>query len=261
MNILVFDFGNTRIKFSVWGQEAPVYHEAVNSTDSDVISKIIDRYNVNQAIFSSLKTDDQRHLFSQIKKRLDGRAEVMPRCFSGYKIPPTYQGSLGVDRFAGYLAAKELCKGKNCLIVDAGSALTTDVIDAGGYFRGGNISPGLTMRLKALNQFTHGLPEVPLQGPIMAFGVNTDSAIRSGVVNGIIAEIAEATRKAAEIFSVTDIILTGGDMEYLRPQLEKEELAKAHFDPLLVERGINIFARINHSRPLSDDERLKITKS
>ncbi len=46
------------------------------------------------------------------------------------------------------------------LIIDAGTAITYDIVNEKGQYLGGNISPGIEMRLKALHQFTGKLPLV-----------------------------------------------------------------------------------------------------
>ena len=99
------------------------------------------------------------------------------------------------------------------------------------------------MRLRALNEFTAALPLVSPHGKLRSFGDNTETAIRSGVINGIVAEIADAFFRAQESCGVFDLILTGGDSELLFPLLENKGIKNVHLDLLLVERGLNMYAR------------------
>ena len=67
-----------------------------------------------------------------------------------YKTPET----LGKDRLAAIVGAYSLFPGKDILVFDAGTALTIDFIDKDGNYHGGNISPGLNMRFRALHDYT-----------------------------------------------------------------------------------------------------------
>ena len=71
-----------------------------------------------------------------------------------------------------------------------GTAITYDFVDTdGNYVGGGNIAPGLQMRLKALHDYTSQLPYVEAEGPHPELGENTETAIRCGVIDGIRYEI------------------------------------------------------------------------
>ena len=72
--------------------------------------------------------------------------------------------------------------GRRCVIVDAGTALTLDLMSAAPEFRGGNISAGLKMRLRALHIFTGRLPQVEAAGRLPEIGDDTETALRCGAV-------------------------------------------------------------------------------
>lgn len=63
------------------------------------------------------------------------------------------------------------------MLIDAGTAITYDFIEASGIYQGGNIAPGLEMRLKALHHFTGKLPLVSKTGDTPLLGYNTETAI------------------------------------------------------------------------------------
>jgi type III pantothenate kinase len=73
-----------------------------------------------------------------------------------YETPET----LGKDRIAAAAGAAGLFPGRNIAAIDAGTALTIDLITDKGFFAGGNISPGLRMRFAALHQQTYSLPQI-----------------------------------------------------------------------------------------------------
>ncbi|MGN0960124.1 MAG: type III pantothenate kinase, partial [Coriobacteriales bacterium] len=66
------------------------------------------------------------------------------------------------------------------LVVDMGTAITYDVVTADGKFLGGNIAPGIFVRLEALNHFTKALPLVETDGDCPRWGYDTTTALRAG---------------------------------------------------------------------------------
>ena len=76
------------------------------------------------------------------------------------KVDYDTPGTLGADRIAAALGAAELFPGEDCLIFDFGTAITVDLVTSDGIFIGGNISPGLSLRLSALHEHTGRLPLV-----------------------------------------------------------------------------------------------------
>ena len=123
-----------------------------------------------------------------------------------YATPST----VGLDRIAGAAGAAALFPEENVLVADAGTALTLDLVSADGKFRGGNISPGMSMRLKAMHCFTTALPHVDADGSTPMFGFDTATAMRSGAVRGMAAEIA-ATFACASRLGYDTLVLTGGE--------------------------------------------------
>ena len=78
-----------------------------------------------------------------------------------YLTPQT----LGRDRIAGAVAAQFLYPDEGKIIVDAGTCITYDFVDSNGCFLGGNISPGIQMRIRAMNSHTANLPLVEMEIP------------------------------------------------------------------------------------------------
>lgn len=125
---------------------------------------------------------------------------------SGRSIPAW----LSCDRAASIVAARYLFKGKGCTIVDFGTTLTIDFIDAEGMYRGGNISLGCRTRFKALNRYSRTLPltDTPVECP--SVGNSVASSIEAGVVRGIQFEIERYLEENPDNISV----FTGGDANY-----------------------------------------------
>lgn len=157
-----------------------------------------------------------------------------------YTTPHT----LGLDRVAA--AAGAALEAEEALVVDAGTALTLDIV-AHDRFLGGNISPGMRLRFRSLNKFTSRLPLVSPVGEVPEFGHDTQTAIRAGVVNGIVAEIIAAYRSATAQFPSLRLLLTGGDADYLAP-LIREHGVNPETEHSLVGRGLErIYIHAIHS--------------
>jgi len=132
-----------------------------------------------------------------------------------YETPET----LGKDRLAAAVGANELFPDQNLLVIDAGTAITYDLVTETNQYLGGNISPGLQMRFKALNQFTGKLPLISASDDIQMFGKNTTDAIRAGVQNGMIYEISQTIDIFNRNYQNLQIIMTGGDCDFFDKKL------------------------------------------
>ncbi len=125
----------------------------------------------------------------------------------GYRTPQT----LGLDRKATACAAAARYPGERVLVIDAGTAVTTDLVTEQGVFEGGNIAPGLRLRFRSLHDFTARLPLIETaDSDVPEFGFDTPSAIKAGVIGGWIDEMAAAAVRISASGPVR-ILLTGGD--------------------------------------------------
>ncbi len=118
---------------------------------------------------------------------------------------------VGVDRLLAALAAYRLT-GSACVVVDCGTAVTVDAVDAGGTFLGGAIFPGRDTMARALAEGAAQLPQVAIGPAESVIGKNTEEAIRAGIVHGSDGALAAliAGAQAAAGHKAT-VILTGGD--------------------------------------------------
>jgi len=156
-----------------------------------------------------------------------------------YETPET----LGPDRIAAVAGAFHLYPGRNILVIDAGSAVTFDFL-SGKAYKGGNISPGLSMRYKALHKFTGKLPLGTSLEKYSSPGRNTLEAIAAGVTNGLIYEINEYIRYFQERNIDSMVILTGGDGGYLKDRIG----FKVNYQPDLVLSGLNHILEYNEKK-------------
>jgi type III pantothenate kinase len=238
MNLIV-DIGNTSTKLAVFEGKTKLSQSRVDELSCEEFEKRLAGYKIQKAIVSSVKKLPpyiSDLFFSNIpfvhvlshESRLPFKIE--------YDTPET----LGSDRIAAVAGALNLFHDKEVLIIDAGTALTFDFLSVNIY-KGGNISPGLTMRFKALNKFTDRLPLVSPTGSFTFPGQNTTDAIRAGVITGVTYEINEYIRTFENEHSDLNIILTGGDSEFLKDKINYH----ITYMPDIVIDGLNYILEYN----------------
>ena len=130
-----------------------------------------------------------------------------------YKTPET----LGADRVADACGAWGLHRGEACLVIDAGTCITVDFVDAKGVYHGGAIMPGLKMNLQALHTFTAKLPLIDLEGVEKApvLGRSTEESILAGTLGATLLALAGYVTLYKEKAPGLRVLLTGGDAEKL----------------------------------------------
>ena len=142
--------------------------------------------------------------------------------------------SLGNDRIPLAVAANLTYPGKNNLVISVGTCITYNFIQKTGIFRGGAISPGLRMRLKAMHAFTDKLPEVRLEGELVLLGYDTETGMRSGAAYGVAAEIDGMVADFSSQYSDFNAVLTGGDAPFFARHIKSGIFA----DPQLILKGL-----------------------
>lgn len=151
---------------------------------------------------------------------------------------------VGIDRLAAAVAAREArLHGGPAVVIDVGTAITVDYLDARGAFRGGAILPGLGMSARALHQFTDLLPLIEMSElslPPPAIGTSTTAAMQAGLFWGAVGGIKElAARQATGETTQPEVFLTGGAAANVAALVAPH----AHFVPHLTLAGIALAAR------------------
>ncbi len=235
---LVIDIGNTQTKLAVFNDQEMVWFDRQEVTDADAINNIIANYQIEKVIASSVKKnlDWQQQLSKQSKLYLFNY-QMAKSVHNHYRTPQT----LGLDRLAAVAGAADMYPGQANLVIDAGTCITYDYIDAGKNYAGGSISPGLNMRYKAMHNYTDGLPLVSKDETFNRnFGDDTTSAMVSGTQNGIKYEVEGFINSYQKQQPNLNIILTGGDGVFLDTLLKNSIFAPyIKIEPYLVLRGLN----------------------
>ncbi len=237
---LTIDQGNSTAKVALWEGDVMRSHTLIHDLTEEAIDSIVRDFSPAAAIYCTVadKGDStMTRLASHGVRVMELTASTPLPITVDYRTPHT----LGRDRVAAAVGAWTLAPGRDLLIADLGTAVTYDVVTADGRYVGGNISPGLRMRLEALNRFTARLPLVDCEGDTPLWGYSTDSALRSGAVIGVIGEL---TYYRHQLPDGAVAILTGGDSELIAPKLGFEALTRPH----LVSEGLNRILRYNENR-------------
>jgi type III pantothenate kinase len=116
---------------------------------------------------------------------------------------------LGSDRWAALLGA--WARGlAPCVIVDAGTAVTVDVLDVSGQHLGGAIFSGLGLSRSALGGGTHQLPLVDGDTDVL-LGRSTDESIRLGTREALIGAVDRLVARVKGTGTHFRLVLSGGD--------------------------------------------------
>jgi type III pantothenate kinase len=128
--------------------------------------------------------------------------------------------TVGTDRLLLALGARER-HGTPIIVVSAGTAVTVDLVDAGGAFAGGAIAPGFGLAARALHEHAAALPPVAPAKPRHDLGTNTEEAIASGVywfcTGGVRALVGRYRALSGD--PELPVVCTGSDSHLLLPDL------------------------------------------
>lgn len=238
---LVIDIGNSRTKAAIFSSGELVQLFYFEKLQLDFLIDLKNRFpEIDKLILSSVATVEPE-ILSYLKSAFSFCLELSHQTpvpvSNKYKTPET----LGLDRLAAAIGAHTLLPGKELLVIDAGTAVTLDLVEANGTFVGGNISPGLKSRFRALHEFTSRLPLVEVKEEFPVIGQTTEEAIRAGVINGMIFEMDGVIGSFREKFPEIQTVLTGGDARFFERRLKNPIFVK--FEITLI--GLNRILEYN----------------
>ena len=237
---LIIDIGNTVAKLAVFDGDKVVEVLRGSNHSLDCLTILRHKYPIERGILASvirLSNTIRRQLREVDFEVLELDCHTPVPITNMYKSPQT----LGMDRLAAAVGANYLMPRKNLLVIDAGTALTYEFIDAEGKYWGGNISPGLYVRFKTLNACCDKLPLIDRRGDLPEFGYDTETAIRAGVIHGMEFEIAGYIRLMQKKYPDLLVFLTGGDKFSFDANLKSIIFA----DRFLVLKGLNRILNYN----------------
>lgn len=217
MKNLALDFGNTNIKFGLF--EKDVLRRTGLLENTEALKKLIAEEKPENIAMASVSAAGKEVLneITVSGKILELTHQTKLPITNLYETPET----LGKDRLAAVLGAFYLFPKTNCLIIDAGTCITYDFLDAEGNYHGGSISPGIQMKFRALHTFTQRLPLVEGETTLPELtGKNTLAAIKSGVLQGTLAEAQGIQEQYAKRAKSLVTVVCGGDAGFFESNLK-----------------------------------------
>jgi type III pantothenate kinase len=229
---LCIDFGNTRQKAAIFKNAQLI---AVRYFEDDLLASLqtmLNDWHPHRSILSSVinhPKEIENLLQANTKFHLLNAGSILP-----FSTPVGKPETIGADRLALCASATLLFPHQNNLIIGLGSAVTYNFVNVRNEFLGGGISPGMVMRMKALNSFTAKLPIVDPEWNVPLVGYDTKTNIQSGVVLGLAMEIDGFIEAYQRKYGAFNVLLTGGDLVHLAPHLKNLIFA----DPDLLFKGL-----------------------
>jgi type III pantothenate kinase len=215
MNIVV-DSGNTYFKAG-WFSGNTLIRQEKGLTLTELIAAI--RLDIPERImYASVNFslhEFMTHLSLEVPVLELTAATAVP-LKKNYNSPDT----LGADRIAAAVGANGLFPDKDVLVIDMGTCITYDLVEKEGVFQGGIISPGVRMRFNALHTLTRKLPLVEPVDSAALLGKSTVGAMQSGVMNGVLAEIAGIIERYRHENPTLCVVTCGGDAPFFESKLK-----------------------------------------
>lgn len=252
---LTADLGNSRLKLCVWDvAQSSVLARATFPSETGIGRAAADFARAHgpfrgAALSSVAASNLEAEVLEALNAVVVGGCVFAPEC--GLELDVREPQRVGRDRLYAARGALEHARGERAsvdvsavgtIVVDAGTALTVDAVDArgAGRFLGGAIAPGPALLARSLAEHTARLPRVEPDSLAVALGRDTESAVQSGVVVGFRGAALElALRIAAEAgFRTPLVVLTGGASPFLTSTFDRPEFRRVALDPDLVHRGL-----------------------
>lgn len=204
MNRGVIDIGNTRVKAAVFNNEGSIIK--------------LQKFDKSTPAFDWIRSEGVKTVMAasvgqHISENIDGLRVISLSMHSNLPFVNLYQTpeTLGVDRIAVMAAASIRYKGKAVLVFDIGTCMTIDLLQPDNTYSGGNISPGIEMRLRAMHEMTGRLPLALKSEATDKLGNSSRTAIASGVITGMHHEILGYINEYRKQYPGLITILCGGD--------------------------------------------------
>jgi type III pantothenate kinase len=249
VRLLAVDIGNHQIKLGLFAsdsgrlpQPAQTWQVSTRQGDFDRLASLLPPESLTWRI-ATVHRQAERTLAAWVQARRPGdhyrrlKNDDLPLA-----IHVDQPQCVGTDRLLAAVAANRLrAPTRPAIVVDAGTAITVDLVSAAGAFEGGVILPGFRLAARALSEGTDLLPEVdyePASKPPPVVGKSTMAAIRSGLFWGQVGAVGELVRRMSDqLDAVPQVFVAGGDAERLAAYLPQVQVV-----PELVLAGIALCA-------------------
>jgi type III pantothenate kinase len=220
---LVLDFGNTRIKAGIFNKNELLSAHIFNNAQ-DLTTFLKTDLSINNCLIASVTSQNEdvlNYLSFNIPVILFSSTTPLP-LKNLYKSAST----LGSDRLAASIGSFYFFPNQAVLTIDAGTCIKYNFVTEQNEYVGGSISPGISMRLKAMHDYTHALPLIePDTTYDLLIGDNTKNSLLSGALIGTAAEVDNMIERYLTKYPNMQVVITGGDSDYLCKQLKNRFFA------------------------------------
>lgn len=226
--ILVIDVGNSRLKWAMRGPRGWTARGAVANQDIGSLA-MRDWHNVERPTravgvnvageAARVRVEGQLARWRLPIEWLTAGAQA-GGVTNRYRVP----SQLGADRWASLVAARRRAVAANaaapraCIVVNVGTAVTIDALDAQGIFEGGLILPGVRLMLRVLADHTAALRTAP--GSFHDFPTSTPDAVYSGAVQAVCGAVEQMRQRLRGRDDPIACYLTGGGAQDIASQLD-----------------------------------------
>ncbi len=240
--LLAIDAGNTRTKWGVYDATGKLLSQgaSLNSELGSLLAaaQLPHASMCRRAMVTNVAGEEVRQKLVAVLSDLKLPAVFVTssgmacQVRNGYDYPH----SLGTDRWCALIAAWQRNR-EPCLVVNAGTALTVDVLGIDlaakqGWFKGGTITPGLRLMHASLVQGTAGIGQA--LGTWQPVPRTTADAIYTGAINAMTGAVVSML--ATE--SLARCVLTGGDAGVLAQALRAASSCQLEIVDDLVLQGL-----------------------
>jgi len=241
MNDLVVDVGNSRVKWAlaangrVIGSSRAVAHDNLELLFAEW-SRLSAPPQALRGVSGPASAGTQAEIEQWAMTHWDLAPDwlVTPAIGGGVQVAYATPTELGTDRWLAMVGAKAAGQAPAC-IIDCGSAITLDVLNADGRHQGGLILPGLGAQQTGLTGLAPGLPRVDWPNSTPFLANNTPDALASGYLHGTAMALQGLWQQcAANAPEALPAVLTGGDAVLISRYLDRSVTLR----PDLVLEGI-----------------------
>lgn len=245
--LLAVGIGNTMVKFGLthlrradgWPIWAAQQEIPTAQFDPESLLSVLPHSEVHWQV-ASVQRSAQQRLQSWVESNRSGDVyRLLTHSDLPIQIRLAAPQRVGLDRLAAAVAVNQIRdRAQPAIVIDAGTAITVNLLSADGAFEGGVILPGFGLTAKALAMGTDQLPHVAADlhsEPPRVVGKSTEEAIRSGLFWGNVGAVREIVDRVQKELGLTPpLYVTGGDARRLAAFIS----AKARFIPDLVLAGV-----------------------
>ncbi len=234
MKTLLIDIGNTFLKTASVRNGKPVSVKTLKTSSIAGIKSILVSKKVSLCVCCSVVPEVTEKL-KKICRKLGIRIYFLThRDIEGIKLKYNSPENIGADRIASIMGAQTHCR-PPFIIVDTGSAVTCELVDKNGIYRGGVIFPGIDLSLNALKAGTALLPAVKFSRPRSGPGANTPECIKKGVWAAMSGGIEKTVTYFLKKEPGAAVFLTGAGGKFFR---SGDLPFQYRNEPLLVFQGL-----------------------